>query len=352
MVEDMRRVMNFQTIGWFWDLFNRKLLIMDPPYQRRSVWSQDYKDYFVDTVLHGYPAPAIFLYKETTPEGISTYSVVDGQQRLSTLFEFANNRFPVSEKSAVATIASFRGKYFQNFPNDVKASFWDYTFAVEYLPSSNEDIINNIFDRINRNVAKLTPQELRHAKFSGEFSSEVQRQSEWMFNKLPPGVPNISAQSRKQMKDDEFVAQLLLLIEEGPKKNSQEDLDQAFAQRDQCWESKDGTITRFEEIIDYLAQLSKVEKGSVAFKTRLRYQADFYSLFGAINELIQSDKLLLVSDAASRLNNFIRAVDDTEQQSTIKEAKEYFEAARSASNDTAPRRLRVSIMKSVLVGDI
>jgi uncharacterized protein with ParB-like and HNH nuclease domain len=145
----------------------------------------------VDTVLHGYPAPTIYLYRGITPEGISTYSVVDGKQRLSTLFEFASNEFPVSEKSSVATIASFRGKYFQNLPNNVKASFWNYMFAVENLPSDNEDIINNIFDRINRNVAKLTPQELRHAKFSGKFSSEVQEQSERMFRKLPLGVPDI-----------------------------------------------------------------------------------------------------------------------------------------------------------------
>jgi hypothetical protein len=338
MVEDMRRAMNFQTVGWFWDLFNRKLLIMDPSYQRRSVWNQDYKDYFVDTVLHGY--------------GISTYSVVDGKQRLSTLFEFARNEFPVSEKSAVATIASFRGKYFQNLPDTVKSSFWNYTFAVEYLPSSNEDIINNIFDRINRNVAKLTPQELRHAKFSGDFSSEVQEQSEWMFRKLPVGVPNISAQSRKQMKDDEFVAQLLLLIEEGPKKDSQDDLDEAFARRDQNWESKDDTVTRFQDIINYLAQWGKTEKGLGVLRSRLRNQADFYSLFGAINELMQDNTISQIQDPISQLEKFIRVVDDPEKRKMITKANEYYEAARSASNDTGPRRLRVNIIKSVLVGDI
>ena len=58
------RQMNFQGVGWFWDLYQRELLDLDPPYQRRSVWSQPYKDYFIDTVLNGYPAPAIFLYQE------------------------------------------------------------------------------------------------------------------------------------------------------------------------------------------------------------------------------------------------------------------------------------------------
>jgi uncharacterized protein with ParB-like and HNH nuclease domain len=95
----MSRAINFQTVSWFWDLYTRHLLDLEPPYQRRSVWNQEYKDFFIDTVLNGYPAPAIFLYQEITSEGISKYSVVDGKQRLSTLFEFAENKFPVSETS-------------------------------------------------------------------------------------------------------------------------------------------------------------------------------------------------------------------------------------------------------------
>jgi hypothetical protein len=352
MIEDMRRDMNFQTVGWFWDLFKRELLIMDPPYQRKSVWNQDYKDYFVDTVLNGYPAPAIFLFRETTPEGISRYSIVDGKQRLSTLFQFANNEFPISEKTNLATIANLRGKYFKELPDYVKTAFWNYKFAVEYLPSANEVIINNIFDRINRNVAKLTPQELRHAKFSGEFSSEVQNLSELMSRKLPQGIPNISSQAKKQMKDDEFVAQLLLLIEEGPQKNSQDDLDEAFARRDQNWESRDSTVTRFQDIIDYLAQLAGIDKSFTAFKSRLRYQADFYSLFGAINELIQNDKLPGTQNAANKLNDFTRIVDDSEKRQVLTKAQEYFEATRASSNDTGPRRTRVNIIKSVLLGEI
>ena len=47
---------------------------MDPPYQRRSVWNQSFKDYFVDTVLLGLPAPAIFLFEETQPCELSSDS--------------------------------------------------------------------------------------------------------------------------------------------------------------------------------------------------------------------------------------------------------------------------------------
>ena len=105
-----------QSIAWFWDLYKRDLLELDPPYQRRSVWSQSYKDYFVDTILLDYPAPAVFLYEDIDDDGIAEYSVVDGKQRLSTVFEFLRGEFPVSD---AASVTSLRGLPFTDLPSDV-----------------------------------------------------------------------------------------------------------------------------------------------------------------------------------------------------------------------------------------
>jgi hypothetical protein len=60
---------NQQTVAWFNDLYTRGLLDLEPPYQRRSVWNQAYKDAFIDTILIQYPSPAIFLYQEISPDG-------------------------------------------------------------------------------------------------------------------------------------------------------------------------------------------------------------------------------------------------------------------------------------------
>src|SRR6266496_4239478 len=98
-----------QTIAWFWDLYKRGLLDLDPPYQRRSVWNQSYKEYFIETILLRYPAPAVFLYEDMEATGVATYSVVDGKQRLTTVFEFAKDEFPLGEKPA---IERYDGKYF------------------------------------------------------------------------------------------------------------------------------------------------------------------------------------------------------------------------------------------------
>ena len=81
----MSRTQTTQDVSWFLDLKGRDQLNLDPPYQRRSVWSPRDKRYFIDTILNDYPAPPIFLHKTIDETGHSTYHVVDGKQRLQTI---------------------------------------------------------------------------------------------------------------------------------------------------------------------------------------------------------------------------------------------------------------------------
>ena len=152
------------------------------------------------------------------------HSVVDGKQRLVTIFDFVKDRFPVGDK---AELSALRGKYFSQLDDQVKVRFWSYQFSVEYLPTSDEKAINSIFDRINRNVAKLTPQELRHPRFDGAFIIQAEKLTAWL-DRESPDFPRITQTSRNQMKDVEFVANLLLLLEEGPKGYSVEELDRGL----------------------------------------------------------------------------------------------------------------------------
>ncbi|MFM7406713.1 MAG: DUF262 domain-containing protein [Cuspidothrix sp.] len=349
----MNRTINFQTISWFWDLYTRQLLELDPPYQRRSVWNQDYKDFFIDTVLNGYPAPAIFIYQEITPEGVSKISIVDGKQRLSTLFEFANNEFPVYENS---TIERLKNKYFKDLDIETKQNFWKYQFAIEYLPSSDEKIIGNIFDRINRNVMKLTPQELRHAKFNGYFITAVEDLTIWMFEYLGGNFPTIDKRSKKQMKDVEMVAQLLLFLEEGVRGYNQDYFDNAFSKRDMNWEDKEEIENEFRQTIVSIKNILELSKDINLPKTRLKNQADFYSLFGAIAELNRENKLHINQEVGERIKQFLEVVEkeQTRNQSIDsltnyeKEALEYYKNAKQSFTDSGARKSRIRIMKSVI----
>jgi hypothetical protein len=339
----MNRRQNFQNLSWFYDLYRRDALDLDPPYQRRSVWNDAFKEYFIDTVLLNYPAPAIFLYEQINADGTSKYHVVDGKQRITTIFEFVQGQFPVGEKS---DLTAQRGKYFDRLDEQVRRAFWSYQLLVEYIPTDDEGVINSIFDRINRNVAKLTPQELRHARLDGEFINLAEQLVEWQQTVLPPNFPRFAAQSRKQMKDVELTALLLLSLEEGPRGYSQDDLDKAFSDRDDAWESRVECDNRYRDAIGYIARL--VDQDDQLLNSRLKNQADFYSLFGAIDSLHQDGTLGSVEHTGDVLTRFLARVDQTPEREADADLAAYFDAARSASNDRGPRETRLRYLRSIL----
>lgn len=337
---------NFQNFAWINDLFDRRRLEMDPPYQRRSVWNQRYREDFVDTVLLQFPCPSIFLYEEVLPDGRQSYAVVDGKQRLLSLLEFVRDTYPVGDKSL---LEQYRGSYFSALPDEVKSQIWQYSFTIEYVPTDNEALISQVFDRINRNVAKLTSQELRHAKFDGKFIKACEELTEEL-NETLPKIPQMSAQVRWQMKDVETVANLLLLLEEGPMGRSSADLDVAFANRDETWDKELETTRAFHRILARIQEINDHESHVVQV-TRLKNQADFYSLFGSLHRMSAAE-YPGADIAASRLLSFMQAVGDEALRAQNPMAKRYFEAARSASNDTGPRRRRTAILRAVIKGEV
>jgi hypothetical protein len=345
-----KRRQNFQSIAWFLDLYRRKLINLDPPFQRRSVWNDTYREEFIDTILLQYPAPAIFLFSRIDESGMTTYDLVDGKQRLTTVFRFLNDEFPVGAKSPEE---SLRGRYFSSFSAELKLAVYEYDFSVEYLPTNNVGLINDIFNRMNRNTVKLTAQELRHARFSGPFIRAAEELSIWMQGQLGKSVPRVTEQLRSQMKDVEIVAILLLLLEEGPRGYSALELDEAFAIRDDEWERQDEIIALFRSTIEWMARFDGHATVLVLppFQTRLRYQADFYSFFGAIAELIREGRTPEdLTVVAHQLLGFIGKVDDEEERRKTKEMSRYYEAARSASSDPGPRKDRIAIIRKVLTG--
>lgn len=341
---------NYQNVAWLWDIHNRKLLNLNPPYQRRAVWNQEYMEYFVDTILNNYPTPAIFLHQEIDPEGRMLYHVVDGKQRLTTLFKFLANEFPTSENPKLTTVVAYRGRYFRDLDAVARTAFFTYQFSIEYLETTDEQIIGNIFDRINRNVAKLSPQELRHARFDGVFIGAAEELTLSMLSTLPKNAPRITQKSRDQMKDVEFTTHLLLFLESYDAKSyDQEGLDEIYALRDLEWEHRDRVKNEFQIVIKLLASLFEAEGELTG--TRLVNQTDFYSLFCAVAEVLRDRTHILAQDPtkiAAKLLDFAHRVDEESERARDDELRQYYEAARSASTHASSRQTRIRHIRKVL----
>lgn len=67
-----------------------------PAFQRNYVWDIKRASKLVESIIIGLPVPQIFLYEESR----NSFLVMDGQQRLMSIYYFIKQRFPRKEKRA------------------------------------------------------------------------------------------------------------------------------------------------------------------------------------------------------------------------------------------------------------
>ena len=128
----MERRPTTQDLTWLIDLRRNNQLDTDPPYQRRSVWTRNDKQYFLDTIFRNYPSPAIFLHKTIDDSGRPTYHVVDGKQRTHTILDFVEDRLRLSRTFGDAPIDGKLWSQLQG-ETELKRTFWNYQITVEMI---------------------------------------------------------------------------------------------------------------------------------------------------------------------------------------------------------------------------
>lgn len=144
--------------------YKKKQLILEVDFQRNAVWGYKQKCELIESILMGLPLP-IFYFKQ---QNNSTYVVVDGKQRLSTLFEFLNNGFSLK---SLKILTFLNGKKFQDLTEELgiyQSQLEDYqVYSHVILPPTPDKILFDIFDRVNRGGTKLNKQEIRNALYHG-----------------------------------------------------------------------------------------------------------------------------------------------------------------------------------------
>lgn len=331
----MERDSNFQMLSWFTDQYRMGNLDLEPPYQRKSIWNNDYKVYFIDTILRNFPCPTIFLAVEISPSGLTKYHVVDGKQRLLTVFEFVNDEFATS---ADYSDPDYADKYFSQLPGEVKPKFWGYKFTIEYLKTERRKDLNDSFDRLNRNVARLNKQELRHARHAGVFITYVTQLSDDPFWK----DMGISSPSRiRRMLDIEYVSEIFLVVMHGIQ-DGREHLDYYYAWYDEEIPNLEVNRRKYEVCKNLIANLS-------LYKTRYSNLADLYSLWSAMSKLYDEHGDSLEIDIERTRENLLQFAPKVRKDTDDELGEAYTLAVLQASNSIRSRQTREDILKSLII---
>lgn len=145
-----------------WPLFtlsSRKSQInTNPDYQRPSVWTKSQKQLLIDTILRDYDIPKIYLHKRDN----NTFDVIDGQQRIRTIWSFYNNEFALAKDADDVNGCVIANKKYSELPIEITTIIDSYTLDFVILDNPNEDEIREMFLRL-QNGTSLKAQEKRNA---------------------------------------------------------------------------------------------------------------------------------------------------------------------------------------------
>ncbi|HUU28966.1 MAG TPA: DUF262 domain-containing protein [archaeon] len=355
------------SISWIMEQHRNKLLDLNPSYQRKSVWSSRDKKFFLDTIFRNYPCPLLFLSKETSIEGKTLYSVIDGKQRIETILDFADNNLALPNEFGNTALDGKKIETLKKSVPDMLAQFWNYSLPIAFVnvTGDNYNELTNIFDRLNRNVRKLTNQELRHAKHDGWFITMVENEVE---NDFWEEV-QISTKARaKRMVDCQNISELLLIIIENQISGfNQDQLDNVYAKYDFDdselseidYLNVDDIKSRFNKTRDFVASMRKeiIEKEvedkftSVYAKSFL----DFYTLWSVIALNYKSVEKIGAESLATKYSEFMTQVktvdmsgDDVKDMKVIK----YFENCKGATTELPQRMARYEALREgILSGE-
>lgn len=182
---------------------------LQPEFQRGMVWGRDKQQLLIDTIFRNWQIPPVFVISDDIT---FKKEVLDGQQRLRSIFNFYKNEFPVNGKHQPSDEALERlhGLYFSELPVESKRQFMNFSLRVFEITKYSEGEPFELFYRLNQSV-KLTSAERRNT-FHGETRSQVKSLVQFMedqgYNRELIGFNN----SRLSYHD--VIARLCFVLEE------------------------------------------------------------------------------------------------------------------------------------------
>lgn len=186
-----------------------------PKFQRQFVWRQVQSSKLIESFLVGLPVPAIFLYTERKSQ---QYFVIDGQQRLKSIFYFLEGYFDeaVSGKRKVFRLEglSVKSRYFNKTFSELEEPDQRRlnncvlrSFIVQQLEPDDETSIYHVFERLNTGGTLLTNQEVRNCVYRGKLNEQLLEMNKYLGWRKILGKPEPDS----RQKDIELMVRFLSL---------------------------------------------------------------------------------------------------------------------------------------------
>lgn len=230
-------------------------LVLRPSFQRKLVWNNKHKEAFINTILSNLPFPEVYFAdgEIDLKKQRSKTLVVDGQQRLSTIYQYIIG----DESFTVRSIPKFN-----DLNSTQKTNFYDYPVVVRDLSRIDDEKIIEIFKRINSIQYALNAIEIQNALYEGEYISTAK---DIMESSRFSELEILSESEYTRMKDWQYTLTIMTTLEEGGYFNSIKELETYIIKNDEEYPNREQVSNEISDAISLILD-SRLSDDSIWFR--------------------------------------------------------------------------------------
>ena len=171
-----------------------------PMFQRGYVWNRAQASRLIESLIIQCPIPVVYLSQNSD----ETLSVIDGNQRLTSISLYLNDEFPLTGLATYPELDSFK---FSELDPRFQRHIRNRTIrCIVILKDTHPQIKFDVFERLNTGSVKLNPQELRHGIYNGPLIRVIEKLSNISSFKKATSTTN-----DKRMKGEEMILRYFAL---------------------------------------------------------------------------------------------------------------------------------------------
>ncbi len=244
-------------------------LDLTPKFQRREVWKNSARSYFIDSILRDIPIPPLFLRVTQSADRTKIVrQVIDGQQRLRSLLDFMSGEYALSRG-----IKPYGGRHFDDLPQQAQDQIRTYGFSCSLFKKISDPEILEVFARVNTHSVVLNAQELRNGRYFGEFRQSANSLAfEHVQFWREYGI--FSESSIARMNEVELTSELMIAELDG-QQDKKKSIDVYYSDKDETFPERTAVENRFRRVIDQIT----VHVGPRLKESEFHRPPFFYTLF-------------------------------------------------------------------------
>ena len=352
-------------------------IILDPPYQRRPAWTTRQRQELLSSIFNGIPVPAVILYRVKGRKGADKFEVMDGKQRLETIFHFRYGRVINDEGKLGFWLRRDQSKkrewfYFKDLKDRTSrtqfrigvAKFLDYRlpiieYAGELVGLAGQRITEKeIFAKINSTGSKLTKNEIRHAQSTAFFEMGSRLEAKWK-TKLVDKWRVFSKSEVARYQYHEFILELATIVLHQGISDKRKVLDKYMRTELTAADLKQAE----RQVNGVLAWMRTIVRDDNFVATRFSKKADFYTLFAILADFRLRKRTVTLDRKLNRrareaLIRFSREANKVDVQVKkylparlsleARRYAKYIVATREGTDQMRNRENRDSVLRSLL----